>query len=404
VTGGDRLPVVVVDRVGWAFYRDLDGRPFLPAEDFEVRLVTGRDKLAEAVGDELAAVVAVPRTDHKAFADGARLLHKLGHRPVARIAAVTERYLLPVAELREELGLPGMTVAQTLRFRDKVVMKQHLSGKGIRLPDFAPYSPSEARRLLAKHGTVVAKPRLGAGSAEVSVLRSEADIEQFEQLRKGRFDEFDVEEFVAGRVFHVDSVVDRGRVIAATAGDAIDDNRSFETSTPFRDIGVPPGELLDQLLAFNASVIAVHPDFVGVTHHEMFASPDGVCFCEIAARAGGGGVLAGFRDRTGCNLDEAVLSSHLLERVPQQLEIAEHLTGFYMLYAGPGTVIAMPSAPGEDWVVETQLIAQPGDVLEAPADWGDVVAVVTVRGDTADQVKQRLDELIERMAAQLVVE
>jgi len=369
-----------------------------------VRLVTGRDKLAEAAGDELAAVVAVPRTDHGAFADGARLLHKLGNRPAARIAAVTERYLLPVAQLREELGLPGMTVAQTLRFRDKVVMKQHLSGKGIRLPDFAPYSPPEARRLLAKHGKLAAKPRLGAGSAEVSILRSEADIEQFEQLRKGRFDEFDVEEFVDGRVFHVDSVVDRGRVIAATAGDAIDDNRSFETNTPFRDIGVPPGELLDQLLAFNASVIAAHPDFVGVTHHEMFASPDGVCFCEIAARAGGGGVLAGFRDRTGCNLDEAVLSSHLLERVPQQLEIAEHLTGFYMLYAGPGTVVAMPKAPTEDWIVETQLIAKPGDVLEAPGDWGDVIAVVTVRGDTADQVKRRLDDVIERMMAQLVLE
>jgi hypothetical protein len=406
MTGDPRapLPVVVVDRVGWSFYRDLDGRPFLPATDFEVRLVTGRDTLAEASGDELAAVVAVPRKDHRTFADAARLLYRSGSRPAARIAAITERYLLPVAELREELGLPGMTVAQTLRFRDKVIMKEHLRGKGIRLPDFAAYTPEDARRLLAAHSTVVAKPRLGAGSAEVSVLRSEADIERFEQLRAGRLDEFEVEEFVAGRVFHVDSVVDRGRVIAATASDAIDDNRSFETQSFFRDIAVPPGQLLDDLLAFNASVIAAHPDFLGVTHHEMFVSPDGVCFCEIAARAGGGGVLAGFRDRTGCNLDEVVLQSHLLGRVRQHLEVAEHLTGYFILYGGPGRVVAIPPVPPEDWVVEAQLVAQPGQLLDPPADWGDAVAVVTVRGETQAQIRERLDLLIDRMGSQLVVE
>jgi len=399
----DRLPVVVVDRVGWAFYHDLDGRPFLPADRFEVRLVTGRDKLADAHGDELAAVVAVPRQDHQTFAQAALLLARAGARPAARIAAVTERYLLPVAELREELGLPGMTVEQTLRFRDKVAMKEHLQGKGIRLPDFAPYSPEAARRLLARHGIVVAKPRRGAGAAEVSVLRTSTDIEEFEQLRAGRFDEFEVEEFVRGRVFHVDSVVDRGRVIAAIAGDAIDDNRSFETSAPFRDIGVPPGPVLDELLAFNEKVIAAHPDFMGVTHHEIFAGEGETCFCEIAARAGGGGILAGFRDRTGCNLDEVVLSSQLLDSVPQQIEVADHLTGYFGLYAGPGTVLSMPPIPDEDWVIETQLIAQPGDVLGAPSDFGDSVVLVSVRGDTAEQVKERIDQLIERMSPQIVL-
>ncbi len=403
MTDDPRTPVVVVDRVGWAFYHDLDGRPFLPSEEFEVRLVTGRDKLAEAHGAELSAVVAVPREDHATFAEAARLLYRSGRRPASRIAAVTERYLLPVAELREELGLPGMTVEQTLRFRDKVSMKQHLQGKGIRLPDFAPYSPAAARQLLATHATVVAKPRLGAGAAEVSVLRTEADIEAFERLRAGRFDEFEVEEFVRGRVFHVDSVVDRGRVIAAIAGDAIDDNRSFETNTPFRDIGVPPGPLLDELLAFNAAVIAAHPDFLGVTHHEIFAGDGPACFCEIAARAGGGGILAGFRDRTGCNLDEVVLSSHLRGSVPQQIEVADHLTGYFGLYAGPGRLISMPPIPNEDWVIETQLIAKPGDELAAPTDFGDSVLLVSVRGDTAEQVQQRIDRLVARMSPQIVL-
>jgi hypothetical protein len=398
-----RLPVVVVDRIGYASYRDTDGRAFLPADRFEVRLVTGLDKLAEASGAELSAVVAVSRSDHETFLDAARLLYRAGGRPAGRITAITERYLLPVAVLREELGLPGMTVAQTLRFRDKVTMKEHLRGTGIRIPDFARYSPPAARELLGRYPAIVAKPRLGAGAAEVSVLRSVAELERFEQLRAGRLEDFDVEEFIAGRVFHIDSVVDRGRVVAATAADSIDDTTSFATKQYCRGVAVPSGPLLDQLLAFNASVIAAHPDYLGVTHHEVFVSPDGLCFCEIAARAGGGGVLAGFRSRTGVNLDEVALSAHLLDEVPQRIEIADHLTGYALLYAGPGRVLAMPAAPVEDWVLEVQLIASPGEVLEPPADWGDAVAVVSVRGDTEAQVRHRLDELIERLLGQLVL-
>jgi hypothetical protein len=399
-----RLPVVLLDRIGYASYRDTDGRPFLPADRFEVRLVTGRDKLAEATGPELAAVVAVARSDHDTFLDAARLLQRAGGRPASRVAAITERYLLPVARLREELGLAGMTVAQTLRFRDKVAMKEHLVGTGIRIPDFAPYGRPAARELLDRHGTIVAKPRLGAGAAEVNVLRSVADLERFERFNGHRLADFDAEEFITGRVFHIDSVVDRGRVIAATAADSIDATTSFASKQYCRGIAVPAGPLLDRLLRFNAAVIAAHPDYLGVTHHEVFVSPAGLCFCEIAARAGGGGVLAGFRSRTGVNLDEVVLSAHLLDSVPQRIDVADHLTGYALLYAGPGRVIRMPAAPAEDWVIEVQLIAEPGQLLEPPADWGDAVAVVSVRGDDPEQVRRRLDELIERMLGELVLD
>lgn len=398
------VPVVLVDRLGYASYRDPAGRPFLPANEFEVRLVTGLDRLAEASGPELAAVVAIPRSDQRAFLDAARWLQRTGDRPASRVAAITERYLLPVAQLREELGLSGMTVAQTLRFRDKVAMKQHLAGSGVRLPDFAGYHPITARRLLARHGKLVAKPRLGAGAAGVSVLQTEADLVRFERELAGRLDDFDIEQYIDGRVFHIDSVVDRGRVIAATAADSIDATNSYLSQSYCRGIAVPDGPLLDELLAFNAKVIAAHPDYWGVTHHEVFVAPDGLCFCEIAARAGGGGVLAGFRSRTGLNLDQVALGAQLLDLVPQHIELAGHLTGYALLYAGPGQLVRLPTVPTDDWVLEVQLSATGGQLLERPADWGDAVAVVSVRGSSPDEVRRRLDQLIERMLDELIVD
>ena len=38
------------------------------------------------------------------------------------------------AQLREQLGLPGLTVAQTVPFRDKERMKQLLDAAGLRTP------------------------------------------------------------------------------------------------------------------------------------------------------------------------------------------------------------------------------------------------------------------------------
>ena len=50
------------------------------------------------------------------------------------------------ARIREELGLPGMTVEQTLPFRDKELMKQVLDAAGIRTPRHA--STLDRRRSL----------------------------------------------------------------------------------------------------------------------------------------------------------------------------------------------------------------------------------------------------------------
>jgi hypothetical protein len=67
-------------------------------------------------------------------------------------------------------------------------------------------------------------------------------------------------------------------------------------------------------------------------------------------------------------------------------------------------VVQIPPVPHEDWVVEAQLVAQPGQLLDPPADWGDAVVVVTVRGETQAQIRERLDLLIDRMGSQFVVE
>lgn len=393
-------PVIVIDRVGYSFYK-APKSGYLSSGRFRVRLVTAMDKLNEVEGTEIEAVLAVPRSDHVAFLDGARFMYNLGGVRAERIVAVTERYLINAAQLREELSLPGMTVAETLPFRDKVLMKKIVAAGGLRVPEFAEYSPQAARSLLARHKKVVAKPRLGAGSKGIVFLDRVEDATNFEERYKKELGDYEVEEFISGQLYHIDSVVDCGRVVAATAGLSIDSPSNFETSTPYRDVSIEQGDLLDELLDFNTRVMLLFPTFRGVTHHEVFRSTDGICFCEIGARAGGGGIIASFQHRTGYSLDEIVLQSHLEEAVPTSINVSNEMTGYAMVYGKQGQIVGEIRPLDVPWIIETQILAAPREILEIPQDWSDAVGIVSVTGATAAEIENRLSIVIEHISSQL---
>jgi ATP-grasp domain-containing protein len=396
-----RMPVIVLDYHGYDFYRDLQGRHFLPADRYAVRLVTDISKIDQAKAPGLDAVVGVQGDagyGHDAYAHAVRFLYSLGGQPAARLVAIGERLLLAAATLREELGLPGPPVAETTRLRDKVAMKQHLSAAGIRVPDFAPFSEAAARALLRAHPALVIKPRLGAGTKGLAIVRDPAELAALTASLAVNPDDFEVEEYIDGPLFHVDSVVREGKVVAATAGRYLDETSCYAASRPCRSVAVADGPLLDELLDFNQRVISCYQRFTGVTHHEMFVTSDGCCLCEIAARAGGAGVSAGFWSRTGVDLGRVVVQAQTQDRVPAAIEMARHLTGWVLIHGGPGMLLDPIVIPDEPWVVDARVRAQPGDVLPGPAYCGDYVALATVRGDTEAEVSSRLDEVVKAAA------
>lgn len=135
----------------------------------------------------------------------------------------------------------------------------------------------------------------------------------------------------------------------------------------------------------------------------MFVTGSAVCFCEIAARAGGGGVIAGFRSRTGVNLDEAAVQAQLTGSVPAPAAVAGHLTGWAVLYSASAGILAEAiQVPAQPWVIEAQILAQAGEPLPALVNCNSAVAIISVRGDTEADVTGRLAEVI-RCAAPRVL-
>src|SRR5260370_20697436 len=83
------------------------------------------------------------------------------------------------ARLREHLGLPGLTVEQTVPFRDKERMKQLLDAAGLRTPwHVAARTVADVWAAAERVGyPLIVKPIDGAGSADTYRADSAADLD-----------------------------------------------------------------------------------------------------------------------------------------------------------------------------------------------------------------------------------
>lgn len=395
---GARQTVMLIDRIGYSQYRRADGRSFFE-EDWDVVVITDRAKLAQVHGPEVVAVVGIDIDDVPLLESAARMLH--ARFSVDRIVAISERLLLPAARLRDALGVPGMGLAETEVFRHKVRMKEHLAARGVRVPDFAPFTVGNAVALLGKYPRIVLKPVDGMSSIGVFVLDSESEVRRLARERPDiNADTYDVEEHIDGTLYHIDTVVSAGTPTAVNASRYLDPTTSFTTLAPSRDVNLADGPERETLLAFNRQVLGCYPEFSGVTHHEVFLDRAGrPVFCEIAARPGGGGIIAGFQHRTGVNLDEAAVMAQLTGDVPKPTADRPDLTGFVMVYGRPGPLPALPERPDEPWILEFDCLRKVGEDLPVPTRWAEAVVLVTVTGHTETEVTERLDAMARHAGA-----
>src|SRR5688572_22436656 len=122
--------------------------------------------------------------------------------PVGRVECLWEPGMILAARLREALGVPGMTVAETIPFRDKEEMKRRLDAAGIRTPrhDRA-RTESEVREAAERIGyPMILKPIAGAGSADTHRLDEPAELDRALGMLR-HVQELSVEEFVDGEEF-----------------------------------------------------------------------------------------------------------------------------------------------------------------------------------------------------------
>ncbi|MEM6793386.1 MAG: ATP-grasp domain-containing protein [Acidobacteriota bacterium] len=132
---------------------------------------------------------------------------------IDRVECVWEPGMMLAARLREALGLPGMTLDQTLPFRDKSVMKQRLDAAGIRTPRHRRASGErEIREAAEAVGyPLCIKPIAGAGSADTYRVDGPEDLDRVVTMTR-HVRELSVEEFIEGDEYTFDTICAGGSI------------------------------------------------------------------------------------------------------------------------------------------------------------------------------------------------
>ncbi len=214
---------------------------------------------------------------------------------VERLVGVLEQLQVPLAQVREALGIEGMDENTARNVRDKAQMKRVLQAAGVPCARYSLVStPGEARSFAGEVGfPLVAKPPAGAGSQATHRLDEAQALEGWLQVMPPSPDAPALlEEFLVGEEHTFDSV---------TVGDTTVWSSIADYHPPPLDVLRNPWIQWTVLLPRDIS----GPDYAGIhavgpaalralgvtdalTHMEWFRRPDGsVAVSEVGARPPG---------------------------------------------------------------------------------------------------------------------
>ncbi|MBA3269090.1 MAG: ATP-grasp domain-containing protein [Acidobacteria bacterium] len=234
-------------------------------------------------------------------------VHLARHTPIDRIVPLDDFDLEKASALREHLRLPGMGETTTRHFRDKLAMRVKAQDEGLPVPAFVHVLNDDRIRNFCRRVPPpwFLKPRHQAGSIGIRKINGEDELWAVTDALGDQRSYFLLEEFVAGDVCHVDSIVDDRAVLTAVASqygtppfDVSHSGGVFTTRLMARDTP-ETGELL----ALNERLLGALGLVRGVSHSEYIRAADGhLVFLETSARVGGAHIAELIEAATGINM------------------------------------------------------------------------------------------------------
>jgi phosphoribosylaminoimidazole carboxylase (NCAIR synthetase) len=344
--------------------------------------------------------------DAAQLAEAARAIAR-GVGKVDRLIGVLEQLQLPMAEVRDAVGIDGLDAETARNFRDKDRMKAVLRAAGVPVAKSTlARSAAEARAFVDEVGLpVIVKPQAGLGS------KATHRVETGEALDALTFDTpLQVEEFVRAREHTCETVTVRGTPLWRSG------TRYFPTPLEVLETAwvqycvLLPREIDEPWTRFhpiNAAALAAlfgdrAPTAAGtaLTHMEWFLRDDGSCLVnEVGARPPGVHIvpLMGLAHETDFFADWARLMA-LDDFTPKPRRFAAG-SCFFRGQGGGSRVVAVD---GVDQAIEAcgaALVEMRTPKVGQPrADGYEGEGWAIVKHETTDGLKQALLALVENVS------
>ena len=229
-------------------------------------------------------------------------------RVIDQIIALDDYDVETAGVLRDHLCLPGMGVSHARRFRDKLAMRTIAQAAGIPIPEFTPvFNYDRLRQFMERVPPPwLLKPRSEASAMGITSIHHSGELWP---VLDGLGDEQSfhlLETFLPGDVFHVDGLVEGGKLIFAEVH-----RYARPPLSVYQGGGVFVTHTLNRrsaaarsLVALNRRVLKALGAVQGATHAEYIRSQaDGkFYFLECASRVGGANIAEAVEFATGINL------------------------------------------------------------------------------------------------------
>ncbi len=233
------------------------------------------------------------------IADGVRGLATEMGGEVQRLLAALEELQVPIAEVRDALGIPGASAAVARNFREKSRMKTVFERAGVPCARHRQVASADAGLAFAADVgyPLVVKPPAGAGSKATFSVHDESQLREALAVHRPRPGaETLIEEFVQGSEHSFETI--------SIAGRPVWHSLSHYLPTPLEVVETPwiqwcvlvPREAdhpqFDDIRRVSAQAIAALGIDTGLTHMEWFRRRDGtLAVSEVAMRPPGSHIV-----------------------------------------------------------------------------------------------------------------
>lgn len=237
-----------------------------------------------------------------------KILECIKKWPKFDFSVQTDEYAITIlAIINSKLGLPGLTLEDEHKFRDKVKMKE-LLGEDVDKPVL--YNLQDIDNNLISYPVVV-KPRTFAASRGVCIIDNKEDLLniikdksiEYNRVSIDTIDDLEIEEFIDADIYHIDGLIFNGRVEFCVASKYIGNCFNYAQGNMLGSIKATE---IQQKQALNF-IKKVNRDLKipnGAFHLECFYRAKEFVFLEIGARPGGAEVVPAIEAATGINLSK----------------------------------------------------------------------------------------------------
>jgi biotin carboxylase len=372
------------------FYKGIDFLKRCKAEENNVYLLT-KKKLEhenwpwESIDD----VFYIENWNEKDIIKG--IAYKYRNIKFDRFVALDDFDVEHVAALREHFRMPGMGATTSRYFRDKLAMRMKAKEEGVNVPEFTALFHDNAINEYADNVSPpwLLKPRSEASAAGIKKIHSKDQLWHIVNDLGDERDNYLVEQFAPGDVYHVDGLNLDGKVIFSRVSKYLD--TPFEVAHGggiFRSATCEIGTKVEkELTKMNAQVMKAFGMLFGASHTEFIRSKatGELFFLETSSRVGGANLAEMVQFASDINLwsEWAKIESDNLRKQTYALPKANNK------YSGIVVSLSRYEHP------DTSSFNDPEIVWRMNKAWhiGLIVA-----SDSSDRVLQLLDSYTQRIA------